>query len=81
MGKVKKNLESVAASKLAGATAVEATNATMSLAAVANDPEASSDVKALATVYYRELQALPGDSARREALMAQATAFAARVAS
>lgn len=80
MGKVKKQLEVVAALKAVGASEAEAKNAYTTLESIANDPECSSDLRSRAVWCKDELQRNPNDVARREALMAQATAVAARYA-
>ncbi len=76
--RVKRNLESVNTLKAAGASAAEARAAAAALQDVANDLTASSNLRARATAIYEELQGRPEDTARREALMQQASAIAAQ---
>ena len=78
--KVKRQLESVTPLKATGASLDEARAAIAALQAVANDPEAASDLRGRAAQVYQELQARPADAPRREERMAQAVAVASKYA-
>lgn len=75
----KHDAEGLTTLKTTGATASEAASAVNYLRALSTDPEAPADTRAAAVLIGRELEALPGDSVRREALMARASALASKV--
>jgi hypothetical protein len=71
--KPKKTLEGARTQRTTGSSAAEATTSAQLAQAVANDPEATPELRAIAAHYARELNAPPTqeNAGRREQLMAR----------
>jgi hypothetical protein len=76
--KGKKNLEDIKGLKGGGATAAEAQSAVLSLRLLTQDNDSPMDVRGTAARLAQELLEAESNTARREALMLQVSAFIAR---
>jgi hypothetical protein len=82
MGKIRVRLETLSAVNAIGVSAAEAQSCAQNWRTVANDPESSSDLKAIAAGFAYELALVPdtGKAERREYLVGRSASSAAKAA-